>query len=346
MAKATKKKEFDFKALQEKFSSNDRYKDQEWLNIGIPFQEAAGVQGIPLGGITQVLGWSNTGKTTILSLAAIAAQKRGILPVFLFTEQKFSFQHAQDMGLQCQLETTADGDEKWGGFMLYQLGFEYIEQIFDYIKELLDEQAKGEIPYDLLFLWDSVGTVPCKMSYDGKGGTMHTARVIKERWGESIAQKIQASNKASYLYRNSAVIINQPWFRLPDNPVMGQGTMQPKGGQAIYLSANLVIRCGNQAHAGTSQINLVHKGRKVNFGIRTKVTVAKNHVHGLGYQDSSIIAVPHGFIPDNKEAIKEYKEKYSKYWGDIMKIDVAAEYDDAEFAEEEIISEIDTEDID
>jgi hypothetical protein len=345
MAKATKKKEFDFKALQEKYSSNDKYKDQEWLNIGEAFQKASGVQ-IPLGGITQILGWSNTGKTTILSLAAIAAQRRGILPVFLFTEQKFSFQHAKDMGFECELETNADGDEKWGGFMLYKLGFEYIEQIFDYIKELLDEQAKGNIPYDLLFLWDSVGTVPCKMSYDGKGGTMHTARTIKERWGESIAQKIQASNKASYPYRNTAIIINQPWFRLPDNPVMGQGRMQPKGGQAIYLSANLVIRCGNQAHAGTSQINLVHKGRKVNFGIRTKVTVDKNHVHGLGYADSSIIAVPHGFIDDTKEAIKEYKEKYSKYWADIMKIDSSDEYEDAEFTEEEIVSEIDTEDID
>jgi hypothetical protein len=340
--KTTKKKEFDLEALKLKYSSNDKYKDQEWLNIGEAFQNASGVQ-IPIGGITQVLGWSNTGKTTILSLAAIAAQRRGILPVFLFTEQKFSFQHAKDMGLDCELKTAEDASEYWDGFMLYKLGFEYIEQIFDYIKELLDEQAKGNIDCDLMFLWDSVGTVPCKMSYDGKGGTMHTARVIKERWGESIAQKIQASNKASYKYRNSAVIINQPWFRLPDNPVMGQGRMEPKGGQAIYLSANLVIRCGNAAHAGTSQINLVHKGRKVNFGVRTKVTVVKNHIHGLGFADSSIIAVPHGFIPDDPEAIKAYKAEHSQYWADIMNIDPDEEL---EFVEEDIVSEIDTEDMD
>jgi hypothetical protein len=341
MAKATKKKNFNFEELQAKYSSNDRYKDQEWLNIGEAFQKASGIQ-IPIGGITQVLGWSNTGKTTILSLAAIAAQKRGILPVFLFTEQKFSFQHAKDMGFDCELKTAEDGSEYWGGFMFYKLGFEYIEQIFDYIKDLLDKQAAGEIPFDLLFLWDSVGTVPCKMSYDGKGGTMHTARVIKERWGESIAQKIQASNKATYPYRNSAVIINQPWFRLPDSP-MGQGNIQPKGGQAIYLSANLVILCGNQAHAGTSQINLVHKGRKVNFGIRTKVTVMKNHIHGLGFADSRIIAVPHGFIDDDPEAIKAYKAEHAEYWAGIMNIEPDEEL---EFQEEEIISEIDTQDMD
>ena len=43
---------------------------------------------------------------------------------------------------------------------------------------LLDAQEKGEIEYDLLFLWDSVGSVPCKMTFDGKGGKMHNASRI------------------------------------------------------------------------------------------------------------------------------------------------------------------------
>lgn len=327
-----KKKEFDFEKMRSKFSSTEKYRPTEFLDLGPAFQKACGLPGPALGATNQVLGWSNTGKSTIMTLAGIAAQKKGILPVFIITEQKFSFEHAKQMGLECEMNKDEDGNEYWAGNLLYQLGFEYIEQIFDYINSILDAQKKGEIPYDLIFLWDSIGTIPCKMTYDGKGGTQHTARVIAEKWGMGIAQKITNSNKLSSPYRNTALIVNQPWFSLPDstNP-KAQGRIQPKGGQAIYLSASLVFLCGKQKEAGTSMINLVHKGRKVNFGIRTKLTVMKNHINGLGFADGKIVSVPHGFILDEQEELKKYKSETSKYWGEILNIDM----DDSEVEMEE-----------
>ena len=68
-------------------------------------------------------------------------------------------------------------------FYIFNNNFDYIEQITDYINELLDAQEKGELDYSLCFLWDSVGSVPCKMTYEGKGGKQHNASVLsRQNW--------------------------------------------------------------------------------------------------------------------------------------------------------------------
>ncbi len=41
-----------------------------------------------------------------------------------------------------------------------------IEDVAAFIADMLNEQAKGKLPFDLLFLWDSVGSVPCRLSVE------------------------------------------------------------------------------------------------------------------------------------------------------------------------------------
>ena len=74
------------------------------------------------------------------------------------------------MGLAC----TSSIDEKtkestWDGAFVFKNDFRYIEEVTDFMNDMLDSQDKGEIDYDLCFLWDSVGSVPCKMTYEGRG---------------------------------------------------------------------------------------------------------------------------------------------------------------------------------
>ena len=45
-----------------------------------------------------------------------------------------------------------------------------------------------------------------------------------------------------------------------------------------------------------------------------KISILKNHVNGIAYKDGKIIAVPHGYISDTKEALDKYKKEYSDYW--------------------------------
>jgi len=119
------------------------------------------------------------------------------------------------------------------------------QQITDYINELLDAQNKGELEYDLLFLWDSVGSVPCKMTFDGKGGKQHNASTLADKIGMGINQRISGSRKADSKYENTLLIVNQPWVALPDSP-FGQPKIKAKGGESIWLNSSLVFLFGNQ----------------------------------------------------------------------------------------------------
>ena len=102
--------------------------------------------------------------------------------MFIITEQKWSLTTLITWGLSVR-KWWMKKPVNWIGTdsSYFNNNFDYIEQITDYINELLDAQEKGELEYDLLFLWDSVGSVPCKMTFDGKGGKQHNAAHLRIR---------------------------------------------------------------------------------------------------------------------------------------------------------------------
>lgn len=306
-----KKKEIpDFKS---KFSTKTKYKETNFYYCGESFTEACGLPGPVMGGINMFLGHSNSSKTTALILAAADAQKKGHIPVFVITEKKWSWEHAVELGLQAK----KNSDGEWEGDFIFNDSFDYIEQATDFINEVLDAQEKGEIPHSLLFLWDSVGSIPCKMTFEGKGGKMHNASTLSDRIGMGIHSRISKSKKEEYPYYNTMVVVNQPWVDLPDNP-FGQPEIKAKGGEALWLASSLVFLFGNQKKAGINHITATKNGRTVSYAIRTKVSILKNHVNGIQFKDGKIIAVPQGYISDTKEALEEYKKSYSQYWNAIL----------------------------
>jgi hypothetical protein len=309
---AIKKKEFSLDAIKDKYSTKTKYKDTEFYEVDEAFHSSCGLPGPALGNINMFLGHSNSSKTTALVKAAVSAQKKGHLPVFIITEKKWSWDHAVELGLVAEIT-----DGEWDGQFIFNDNFDYIEQVTDYINELLDEQEKGNIPYSLCFLWDSVGSVPCKMTFDGKGGKQHNASVLADKIGMGIQARITKSRKEDYPYTNTMVVVNQPWVELPDNP-FGQPTIKAKGGEALWLASALVFLFGNQKNAGINHITATKNGRTVSYAIRTKISVLKNHINGLGYKDGKIIATPQGYIADTKEALEEYKKQYSQYWNAIL----------------------------
>jgi len=309
---AIKKKEFSLDAIKNKYSTKTKYKETEFYEVGESFHSSCGLPGPALGNINMFLGHSNSSKTTALVKAAVSAQKKGHLPVFIITEKKWSWEHAVELGLIAEM---VDGE--WDGQFLFNDNFDYIEQVTDYINEILDEQEKGNIPYSLCFLWDSVGSIPCKMTFDGKGGKQHNASVLADKIGMGVHARITKSKKEDYPYINTMVVVNQPWVELPDNP-FGQPTIKAKGGEALWLASALVFLFGNQKNAGINHITATKNGRTVSYAIRTKISVLKNHINGLGYKDGKIIATPQGYIADTKEALEDYKKQYSQYWNAIL----------------------------
>lgn len=306
---ALKKKEIGLASIKDKFSTKTKYKPESYYNCGDAFMEACGLPGPVMGGINMFLGHSNSSKTTAMILAAVDAQKKGHLPVFIITEKKWSWSHAVELGLQA--EQNENGE--WDGQFIFNDSFDYVEQVTDFINEVIDAQEKGDISYNLLFLWDSIGSIPCKMTFNGAGGKMHTAGVLADKIGMGIHSRISKSKKEDYLYYNTLVVINQPWVLPADNP-FGQPEIKAKGGEALWLASSVVFLFGNQKKAGISHIDATKNGRKISFAIRTKISILKNHVNGLGYKDGKIIAVPHGYIADTKDALEKYKKEYSDYW--------------------------------
>ena len=166
------KKSFDIDAFKKsKFLDQSvKFKPQKWIPLSKAFQDVLSIPGIPMGHITLLRGHSDTGKTTAMLEAAVAAQKMGVLPVFIITEMKWNWEHAQQMGFEMEPVVDKETGEviDYKGFFVYvdRGSLNTIEDVAAFIADMLNEQAKGKLPFDLLFLWDSVGSVPCRLSVE------------------------------------------------------------------------------------------------------------------------------------------------------------------------------------
>ena len=329
---------FDLTKFKEKkmLNSNVKFKEQRWIPLSGAFQEVTSVPGIPMGHIVLLRGHSDTGKTTAMIEAAVSAQKMNVLPVFIVTEMKWNWEHATQMGLQVKEIV----DEQTGEILNYEGNFIYvdretlhtIEDVAAFILDLLDEQKKGNLPYDLLFLWDSIGSVPCELSVkSNKNNNEWNAGAMSTQFGNNVNQKITLSRKESSPYTNTLVCVNKVWTAKAEVP-MGQPKLMNKGGFAMWFDATFVVTFGNISNAGTSKIKAIKDGKQVEFAKRTNIQIDKNHINGVQSR-GKIIMTPHGFINDTDKELKAYKDAHANEWMKVlggMDFDIFEEQDSFE----------------
>ena len=317
------KKSFNIDAFKKsKFLDQSvKFKPQRWIKLSEAFQDIISLPGIPMGHISLLRGHSDTRKTTAMLEAAVAAQKMGVLPVFIVTEMKWNWEHAQQMGFEMEPivdETTGEITDYKGFFIYVDRGsLNTIEDVAAFIADLLSEQAQGKLPFNLLFLWDSVGSIPCRLSVESnKNNNEWNAGAMSQQFGNFINQKIVLSRKENQPYTNTFVAVNKVWVAKPNSP-MEQPKMKNKGGDTMFFDASLVVTFGNITNSGTSKIKATKDGKDVEFAKRTKISVDKNHVTGVQTKGTTVITV-HGFIEDDKKAIDTYKKEHSKSWLAIL----------------------------
>ena len=308
-----------FKAAKGLGSSNNSFKEQEWIPLSPAWQEMVSLPGIPHGHITLLRGHSDSGKTTALLEVAVNAQKMGILPVFIITEMKWSWEHAKMMGLDFTEEVGKDGQAVIDGNFIFadrgQLGT--VEAVASFMADLMDEQKKGNLPMDMVFLWDSIGSVPCQMSVEkAKNNNEWNAGAMSTQFGNFINQEILLSRKESYPYTNSFVAINKIWVEKPIGP-MSPPIMKNKGGNTMFFDSTLIVTFGNISNSGTLKVNAVKDGKKVEWAKKVKVAVEKNHINGIT-STGKIVVTPHGFISENKKDMDNYKKAHQDEWGKIL----------------------------
>jgi len=350
------KKSFDIDAFKKsKFLDQaSKFKKQRWIPFSSAVGDALSIPGIPMGHVSIARGGSDTGKTTLMIETAVAAQKMGVLPVFIITEMKWDFEHAQKMGFQLEAVPDEESGEviNYKGFFLYidRSSLNTIEDVSAFIADILNEQSKGKLPYDLLFLWDSVGSIPCDMSVkQNNNNPMWNAGAMATQFGNFINQKFPMSRKETYPYTNTFFVINKTGVQPALTP-MSQPRMTNKGGNAMYWDASIVITFGNVTNSGTSKIHAQHKGKKVEFAKRTKISIDKIHADCGVATTSTVIVTPHGFIPDDKDEEKAYKAAHAPEWfGTNVNVDeIQITEDNSEWEESRSISpmiEIDNDEV-
>ena len=317
------KSKFNLSSFKEKkgLKQNVKFKDQSWIPLSQAFQDVTSIPGIPMGHIVLLRGHSDTGKTTALLEAAVSAQKRGILPVFIITEMKWNWEHAKQMGLDVKELV----DEETGEIINYEGEFIYtdretinsIEDVAGFILDLIDEQKKGNLPYDLLFLWDSIGSVPCEMSIkSNKNNNEWNAGAMSTQFGNNVNQRITLSRKESSPFTNTLVCINKVWTAKAESP-MGKPKLMNKGGFAMWFDSTFVVTFGNISNAGTSKIKAIKDGKQVEFAKRVNLQIDKNHINGVTTR-GKIVMTPHGFINDDPNELKAYKDENSKDWAKVL----------------------------
>ena len=309
-----------FKAAKGLGSTNNSFKEQEWIPLSPAWQEMVSLPGIPHGHITLLRGHSDTGKTTALLEVAVNAQKMGILPVFIVTEMKWSWEHAQMMGLQVDVEKDNEGKISGvdGNFIFADRGqLPTVEAVAGFMADLMSEQKKGNLPMDMVFLWDSIGSVPCQMSVEkAKNNNEWNAGAMSTQFGNFINQEILLSRKESYPYTNSLVAVNKIWVEKPIGP-MSPPIMKNKGGNTMFFDSTLIVTFCNISNPGTLKINAVKDGKKVEWAKKVKVAIEKNHINGIT-TTGKILATPHGFISEKKSDIEKYKRQHQEEWGRIL----------------------------
>jgi hypothetical protein len=313
---------FDLNAFKNKkgLDKNIKFKDQEWIPLSPAFREVTSIPGIPMGHIVLLRGHSDTGKTTAMIEAAVSAQNNGILPVFIITEMKWNWEHATQMGLEVNLIKDEDGEVvDYEGNFIYvdRETLHTIEDVAAFIMDLIDEQKKGNLPYDLAFFWDSIGSIPCAMSVEKlKNNNEWNAGAMSTQFGNTVNQSIVMSRKESSPYTNTLIAVNKVWTAKAESP-MGKPKLMNKGGMAMWYDATFVVTFGNISNAGTSKIKAIKDGKQVEFAKRANIQIDKNHINGVTTR-GKIVMTPHGFINDDDKELKAYKNENAKAWQDIL----------------------------
>lgn len=296
------------------------FKKQEFYKLAPAFQKALSIPGIPKGHITVVRGHSNTGKTTAMVEAAMAVQADGDLPVFIITEMKWNWDHAKEMGFQ--VTETLDpetGQITYDGDFIYidRSSLNTIEDVADFIADLLLAQEKGELPVNLCFLWDSAGSIPCQQCYDSnKSNAMWNAGAMSNNFGNFINQKIVLSRKDTSKYTNTLIVVNKIRVEYPSSP-MEMPKLKNKGGDTMFWDATYVITFGNVKGPGTVKVKATKNGKQVEWANIVKVAVDKNHLTGM-QTSGKVVTTIHGFIGEDKKDIDRYKKEHSHEWAAIL----------------------------
>lgn len=257
---------------------------KNWIPLKPFFKHATGGDGFPCGHITQIIGESDSGKSTLMMEGIVACQKMGGLTYLIDSEHKFSMQRLSQMG----------GDPT----ALTVLQVDSLEESWDAIKNVIEgiEELRSEgVDVPVLVCWDSIaGSTPQKIMDEEEAGDAHVA--LEAKINNKNIRKLRAS-----ISKNDIALVGINHF-YTTMPAPGKPPKEViKGGEELYFMSTLILKTRKGA-----KIERGVKGETQKLGRVTKFEVVKGHFHGRTIA-SDVYVVDIGIL-ENKEQLEEYKK--------------------------------------
>jgi len=317
-------------------------KPESYLPFHEAFHEAVGIPGPPRGYVTLFRGFSDTGKSTAIYESIVGAQKIGDFPVIIDTEGNFNWEHAKLIGMEFEDVYGEVVDEETGeiktevvnhkGNFLFFNGkhlldryrnFDYsdgkekskslrgepvVEDVAKLMNDLLTLQDEEKLPYNLVFLWDSIGSVGCfKGATSGSNNNMWVAGAIASAFNSLLNFRIPTSRNEDSPYTNTFIGVQKVWL---DSQGGGMPTVKHKGGEAFKFGARIIVHMGGKLGSGSVRKKATAGGNEYMIGSEVKIEVSKNHVNGIE-KFGKILSTPHGFV--NPDKFEEYKKEHKDF---------------------------------
>lgn len=328
MKQAVKKKEYSVKALKDKMkinvsSTNDLTKSVadkplDFIPMPIAFQNALKLPGFPIGYMSIITGWSNTGKSSCKNAIIASCINNGILPVIFETENNFDFQYAIDCGMKAtpiygEVEVEKVDEETGEIFVIKEQRIIDYDGDFIYFDSRLLAERYGDNDYSankktknkrkIAVIEDIATCITELLDMQDAGEIQQPMCFIWDSVGSipSYASLTRNSNNmydAGALSQAFNIILNN---RIPTsrnvsepytntficvnkiwndamNSMGGVPSIELKGGKSFFYAARLIVHLGGTAKASVKKLTATVKGETVNYGIISKIKVTKNQL--------------------------------------------------------------------
>lgn len=300
------------------YTYNNADKEMEWIIMPPGFQEATRLPGFPIGFVSSILGHSNVGKSTLMNHALAQAQRQGIIPVIIDTENAFDFTYAKSMGFQAEpvYETI---EEEVVNYETGEVDIVTKEKIVSYEGDFLyfnnailadrygnNDYASGKTTKTkrkIAVIEDVAQCINDLLDAQDNGEVNVPFLIFWDSVGSiGSFQEYSSGKKANNLWQAGAIatsmqsIIND---RIPRSrkvtsefsntliliqklsvsmTPMGLPSAKGRGGFALQYATRLQLFLGSVSSAGIKTLSATSKGVTFNYGIESKIKVTKTHL--------------------------------------------------------------------
>ena len=292
-------------------------KPMDWLVMPKAFQEATRLTGFPIGYVSMIGGFSDTGKTTILNHVLVSAQRQGFIPVIYDTENNMDWKYLTDMGFEAtpvygeidvehvDPETGEVTYTKENRIITYDGDFIYFNNNilaakygqYDYstgkeTKNKRKEAVIEDIAASMKELLDAQDNGEIDQGFvfvwDSIGSinsyksvtnnNMFDAGSVSVAFSNILNNRIPSSRKMSSPYTNTMVAISKIWLDSMTAPMAAPTVKYKNGNTFFYACHGLIVHVGGALTSGTKKLKAVSKGATYRYGLETKIKVVKNHL--------------------------------------------------------------------